>query len=456
MLQTISGARCSDANISRMRPLFVFACLVLATRAGAENWPQWRGPTRDGVSREKNLPTRWGADENIRWKAPLEGLGTSTPVVWGELVFLTSQVGVGPLDRRGAEFPEAVASRDYAGATNDVGITFVVHAIHRNDGRAVWQHRFGAVGPKNNLPSVHPKHNLASPSVVTDGERVYAWMGTGQLLALTMGGKLVWERHLGRDYAPFHVMWGHGSSPALYGESIILLCDHPSGAYMVALNVATGEEMWKVDRGEGIRSYSTPFVLQTPDHAELIVNSSHRIESYDPTNGKLLWHAGERVTLAIGMPVYADGVLYASRGYSSGPYSAIRLGGRGDINDSHVKWHVPTRAPYISSLLYYEGLVFMATEGGIATVVDPETGKPVWRERLGGAFTSSPVAGDGKVYLMNEGGETFVLEPGTPPKLLAKNALAERTLASPAISDGTLFIRSDEHLIAIGNDVKHR
>ena len=183
------------------------------------------------------------------------------------------------------------------------------------------------------------------------------------------------------------------------------------------------------------------------------MNSSHRIESYDPINGKLLWHAGERVTLAIGMPVYADGVLYASRRYSSGPYSAIRLGGRGDINDSHVKWHVSTRAPYISSLLHYEGLVFMATEGGIATVVDPETGKPVWRERLGGVFTASPVAGDRKVYLTNEGGETFVFAPGTPPTLLAKNTLEERTLASPAISEGTLFIRSDEHLIAIGNDV---
>ena len=433
-----------------MKRLVAFACLVLATRAGAENWPHWRGPTRDGISREQNLPTRWSADEHIRWKAPLEGLGTSTPVVWGELVFLTSQVGVGPLDRRGTEFPEAVAARDYAGAT---GITFIVHAIHRDDGRAVWQHRFGALEPKNNLPSVHPKHNLASPSVVTDGERIYAWMGTGQLVALTMDGKLVWERHLGRDYAPFHVMWGHGSSPALYGNSIILLCDHPSGAYMVALDVATGKEMWKVDRGAGIRSYSTPFVLHSRDRDELIVNSSHRIESYDPINGKLLWHAGERVTLAIGMPVYADGVLYASRGYSSGPYSAIRLGGRGDINDSHVKWHVSTRAPYISSLLHYEGLVFMATEGGIATVVDPETGKPVWRERLGGVFTASPVAGDRKVYLMNEGGETFVFAPGTPPTLLAKNTLEERTLASPAISEGTLFIRSDEHLIAIGNDV---
>jgi outer membrane protein assembly factor BamB len=153
------------------------------------------------------------------------------------------------------------------------------------------------------------------------------------------------------------------------------------------------------------------------------------------------------------MPVHADGVLYASRGYSSGPYSAIRVGGRGDINATHVKWRLLTRAPYISSLLYYEGLVYMATESGIATAVDPETGEPVWRERLGGAFTASPVAGDGKVYLLNEAGETFVLAVGSPPKVLAKNPIEERTLASPAISDGTLFLRSDAHLFAIRHDV---
>ena len=261
-----------------------------------------------------------------------------------------------------------------------------------------------------------------------------------------MDGELVWKRHLGRDYGPFHVMWGHGSSPALYGDTVILLVDHLARAYMVALDKTTGETAWTVDRGDGIRSYSTPFVLPREGGDELIVNSSHRIESYDPTNGELVWHAGKQVTLAIGMPVHHDGVLYASRGYSSGPYSAIRLGDRGDVD---VVWHVPTRAPYISSLIYYEGLIFMATEGGIASVVDPETGEPVWRERLGGAFTASPVAGDGKVYLTNEGGETFVFEPGVPPKLLAQNQLEERTLASPAISDETLFVRTDEHLIAI-------
>lgn len=428
--------------------------LLLASRSEAENWPQWRGPTGDGVSIEDDLPLHWSTGENILWKAPLEGLGTSTPIVWNDLIFVTSQVGVGPLDGRGAEFPDSVAARNYARSSD--GITFLVRAIHREDGHSVWEYRIDATEPKSNVPAVHPKHNLASPSTVTDGERVYAWMGTGQLVALTMDGKLAWERHIGRDYAAFNVLWGHGSSPALHDDALILLCDHPAGAYMIALETSTGKELWKVDRGKGLRSYSTPFVLRRSQGDELVVNSSHRIESFDPGTGELLWHAGEPVTLAIGMPVYSEGVLYASRGYSSGPYSAIRVGGRGDINESHVTWRVPTRAPYISSLLYYEGLVFMATEGGIASAIDPETGAPIWRERLGGTFTASPVAGDGKVYFLNEAGETFVLAPGSPPRVLAKNAIEERTLASPAISNGVLFLRSDAHLIAIRRDLTRR
>jgi outer membrane protein assembly factor BamB len=354
---------------------------------------------------------------------------------------------MGPIDGRGAEFPEAVSARDYR--TSGSGVVFLVQAFHRDEGRLLWQYRFEADEPASELPPVHPKHNLASPSATTDGKLVYAWTGTGALVALTLPGELVWKKDLGRDYAPFDVMWGHGSSPMLHGENVILLCDHPSGAYLVALDKATGKERWKVDRGEGIRSYSTPFLARGLGAEELIVNSSHRIESYDPTDGTLLWYAGEPVTLAIGMPVEAEGVLYASRGYSSGPYSAIRLGGRGDVSESHVKWHVPTRAPYISSLIHYQGLVYMATELGIATVVDPENGEALWRERLGGSFAASPVAGDGKVYFLNEAGEAVVLKAGRVPEILARNRMGERTLASPAISNGTIFLRSDESLIAI-------
>jgi len=160
-----------------------------------------------------------------------------------------------------------------------------------------------------------------------------------------MSGELVWKRHLGTELGPCHVMWGHGSSPGLYDDTLILLVDHPARAYLLAVNKSTGETRWRVDREDGIRSYTTPLVLRREGGDELVVNSSHRIESYDPANGKRLWHAGEPVTLAIGIPVYEDGVLYASRGYSSGPYSAIRLGHREARDDITVVWHVPTRAP---------------------------------------------------------------------------------------------------------------
>ena len=431
-----------------MKPICLLVSLMFAGSAAGENWPQWRGPRGDGSSPEKNLPEVWGPEQNILWRAPLAGLGTSTPIIWEDLVFLTSQLGMGPIDRRGAEFDEAVTAKDYT--RQDNRITFAVQAFAHDDGHQVWEHRFDAVEPSDGLPSVHPKHNFATPSTTTDGELVYAWVGTGQLVALTLKGELVWSRHIGRDYAPFDVLWGHGSSPMLYRDTLFLLCDHPPGAYLIALDKKNGKELWKVDRGEGIRSYSTPFVVPGPEGDELVVNSSHRIEVYDPKTGKLLWHVGEPVTLAIGVPVFANGILYASRGYSSGPYSAIRLGGRGDVNATHVEWHVPTRAPYISSLLYYDEKIFMATERGIASVVDAKNGETLWRERLGGAFTASPVAGDGKVYLLNESGETFVFEAGATPELVSRNRLEERTLASPAISGGTLFIRTDAHLVAIG------
>ena len=425
----------------------VLAALAAVTPAASENWPQWRGPRANGVSGETGLPRAWGAEKNVAWRAPVEGLGTSTPIVWDDLVFVTSQTGYGPLDRRGAEFDDAVPARSYEGSAS--GVDFIVQAVSARDGATAWRYAIRAEEPADALPSVHPKHNLASPSVVTDGERVFAWMGTGQLVALTLQGEPQWERHLGREFGSFDVLWGHGSSPALHDGTLFLLVDHPGRAYLLALDAASGETLWKRDRPSGIRSYTTPLVIDGPAGDELIVNSSHRIESYDPDSGELVWHAGGPVTLAIGVPVLGEGVLYASRGYSSGPYSAIRLGGRGDVNPTHVEWHVPTRAPYISSLLLYRDVLFMATERGIASAVDSGTGKTLWRERLGGSFTASPVAGDGHVYLTNESGTTFVLEAEAPFAVVQENALGERTLASPAISGGTLFMRSDAHVVAI-------
>ena len=421
--------------------------LILATLASsfltAQDWPQWRGPSQDGVSPEKDIPTRWSRTENIAWKAPLKGLGTSTPIVLGDRVFLTQQVGDGPYEGRSRDFENAATAR----RTGERGkVQFAVDAFDRRTGKLLWEYLFDADGA---LQPVHIKHNLSSPSCVTDGERLYAWFGTGQVVALDLTGKLIWRRHIGKEIAPFDVLWGHGSSPALYKDSLLLLCDHPPGAYLLSLDKKTGKERWRADRGKEKRAYTTPFVVPGRDHDELILNSAERVDAVDPSTGEPLWHVGEANRVPVPTPVFHDGVLYVNRGYSSSPYLAVKTGGKGSAAD-RVVWEVRTGGPYVSSLLYYEGLLYMANESGIVSVVDAADGKTLWKERFGGVFSASPVAAGGKVYLVNEDGDTFVLAAGREKKVLETNKLGERILASPAISRGQIFLRSDENLYCIG------
>jgi outer membrane protein assembly factor BamB len=416
----------------------------------AANWPQWRGPAADGVSPDSNLPVEWDRTRNIAWKVKLAGLGTSTPIVWDDLVILTTQIGDSPVEGRSRDFPGSLTARRGAGAEGKV--RFVVSAYSRRNGKTVWEYSFDAEG---DLPPTHLRHNLASPSCVTDGTLVYAWVATGQLVALDMKGKLAWSRNIGRDYSSFAILWGHGSSPVLYKDLLILLCDHSEDDYLLALDKRTGKQVWKVDRGSQRRSYSTPFVI--PDGSgQLVVNSEERIDVYNASTGDLLWWVGGRSQAVVPSPVWHDGVLYTSRGYTSGPYFALDAaadaGGtvaKGDAR-SRMKWEVRTGAPYVSSLLYYKGVVYMGAETGVATAVDAADGKTLWKQRLGAGFSASPVAADGKVYLLSDEGETIVLEAGRELKILSRNKLDERTLASPAISNGQIFVRSDDNLFCIG------
>ncbi len=439
-----------------MRAL-VACTLALTAAAGAgraEDWPQWRGPNGNGVSRDKGFPTRWSGKE-IAWKARLGGLGISSPIVWGDRVFVTSQSGRARLKPGNhptlARGEEAKAEKPLGAGSSAEGdsskVEFLVEAFAGKDGRRLWRYRTAAEG---DLPEVHQKHNLASPSPVTDGRLVYAWFGNGQLVALGLDGKLAWQRHLGREYAPFQVNWGHGSSPALYEDLVILLCDHDPGSYLLALDKTTGKERWKVERPKGSISYSTPTIVRGQRGDEMIVNSTTRVDAYDPRSGELLWWTGESHRFAVPVPAYHDGVLYLSRGYRSGPYSAVRTGGRGDVSKSHVPWSMPTGAPYVSSLLYYEGLVYMANDAGIVTCVDPGTGEKVWQERIDGIFTASPIGADGRIYMVSETGETIVLQAGREARVLSRNSVGERSVATPALSRGQIFIRTDDHLICAG------
>jgi outer membrane protein assembly factor BamB len=431
----------------------VAALLAIAHDLRCEDWPQWRGPLGTGVSPEKGLPSRWAPD-TVAWKAPLLGRGVSSPVAAGDLVFVTSQRGRGEL--RSGNHPtlargEEAGERAVAVAESEGRPEFIVEAIQRKDGRRRWEYRVAAEGDLN---PVHEKHNLASPSPVTDGDAVYAWFGNGQLVALSKDGKLLWQRHLGKDVGPFQIEWGHGSSPALHGDLLYLLCYHVPSSRLLALDKKTGETRWTVDRGKDVRSYSTPVVIPGSSGDELVVNSTERIDVYDARTGELRWYVGGPHRFAVPVPSFQDGILYASRGYRSGPYMAIRTGGSGDVTATHVKWTAPAGAPYVSSLVPYQGLLYMASDAGIVTAVDAATGERVWQERVGGIFSASPVAGDGKVYFMSETGETIVVQAGREAKVLERNRIDGRILASPALSRGQIFIRTDDHLLAVGSPAR--
>jgi outer membrane protein assembly factor BamB len=218
---------------------------------------------------------------------------------------------------------------------------------------------------------------------------------------------------------------------------------------LLAVDKRTGLDMWKADRGRGRQSYTTPFVVTTPTGPELVVNSNQRVDAYDPRNGDLLWHVGGPNQFPIPAPAFSNGVLFVSRGYRSGPYMAVRPGGRGDVSNSHVVWQTPTGAPYISSLVYDNGLIYMASDVGAVTVLDAATGQRVWQQRINGVFSASPVAGDGKVYFVSETGEVTVIRSGRQPEILARNDIGERFIASPALAQGHLFLRSDDRLFAV-------
>ena len=416
----------------------------------ADNWPSWRGPSATGVSNEIRLPERWTDTQNVAWRARLAGEGVSSPVVWGDRVYVTSQAGTGTFrqgPRLGQGAEQTVGERGLARKAEDRDVRFLVEAFSRVDGRKQWTYELVAEG---DLPPVHDKHNLASASPVTDGERIYAVFGTGQVVAVDATGKQVWARNLAREFGRWDINWGHGSSPALHRGALIIIAYHGPSSYLLSLDGRSGTQLWKTDRPRGVTSYSTPIVVPGPQGEELIVNSSAGVEAFAPATGQVLWHFNEANQFPIPVSMFSDGIIYLSRGYRSGPYAAIRPGGRGDIAKTHVVWHVPTGAPYVASLVHYNGLLYMAGDVGVITCVDAKTGERVWRERLGGVYTASPLAGDGKVYLFSESGETIVLRAGRTPDVIARNTVAGRVLGTPAISQGRIFVRSDDQLVAIG------
>jgi outer membrane protein assembly factor BamB len=394
--------------------------MVVSTGEAARYWPRWRGPSGQGYVSGSGYPDKWSATENVLWKAAVPGEGNSSPVVWGDRIFLTT--------------------------ARDGGRRLSLLAFRRSDGNQLWE----VFVPDGRVESVHQKNGHASATVSTDGRLVYASFGSRGLVAFDFDGKLVWRQDLGA----INNYWGTAGSPLLYKGRIILYQDQRAESFIAAFDAASGKQLWRTSRNASV-GWGTPVAIQANGRDEIVVNGQYAVVAYDPENGRELWRVSGTTMEVVPTIVVGHGLLFSSSG-RAGPTLAIRPGGQGDVTRTHLEWSSPRGSPFIPSpILHGEQLYMVNDMTSIATAFDAKTGRTLWQNRLGAAqregFSASPVVVDGKIFFTNDEGETFVLRGGTEFNLLHMNTLGERTLASPALVDGRWYIRTASNLFAIGS-----
>jgi outer membrane protein assembly factor BamB len=396
------------------------ACLVLAYGivAAADNWPEFRGPTGQGHSAEAGVPLHWSESRNVRWKTDVPGVGWSSPVVAGGRVWLTT----------------AVNARD---------VSLRVLAFDVESGREVvnvevFRLRNGAV--------INPKNSRASPTPVVEGDRVYVHFGADGTAALTTAGEVVWTARF--PYASQH---GNGGSPTVHGDLLIFSCDGHDQAFVVALDKRTGKVRWKTGRRQPFdQAYSTPLVIRVGDRDQVISVGAYRAGAYDAESGREIWRVSYRDGFSnVPRPVFGHGLAFIATGFQEPSLLAVRVDGTGDVTRSHIAWTLNRSAPLTPSPLLVGDELFLVNDVGIATAVDARTGTTHWRQRIGGNHSASPVFAAGRIYFLSEEGVATVIEPGTAFRVLATNRLDGATLASMAISSGSIFIRSDRYLYRV-------
>ena len=449
--QVVTGISGVFAAASAAGALLCAALVLVAAPVGAQEWGQFRGPNAAGVVADNpGLPERWSATENVAWRTPLPGLGWSSPIVANGLVFLTTVVSDGEI-----EAPEGGWYRfGEREAPQDVH-HWLVYGFDLDTGEVRWYKELHTGVPAS---PHHLKNTFASETPVTDGERLYVLFGNVGLYALGFDGTVLWSRDL--PPAPTRNGWGTASSPVLHDGRLYLVVDNEEQSYIAALSAETGAEVWRTDRDEG-SNWSTPYVWEHDGGTEIVTTGTDRVRSYD-LDGRLLWELAGMSTIVIPTPIAAHGMLYLESGYIADffrPVYAIRPGATGDISlaegettNEYVAWSLEQGGSYHPSPLVYGDYYYTVLDRGLMTCHDALTGEEVYgRQRIdvGQAFTASPWAYNGKIFALSEQGTTYVIEAGPDFRILAENPLDEFTMATPAILDDSLIIRTAEAVYRI-------
>jgi outer membrane protein assembly factor BamB len=415
----------------------LLGCAVFTGRA--ENWPGFRGPTRQGISTERNLPLHWGADSNVVWKTPIPGTGWSSPITWEDRLFVTT-------------------------ATEN-GTSCRVLSLDLKSGKILWD--------KEVLTQVlrrkEGKNSYATPTPTTDGKRVYAVFGDGSIAAVDFNGAVVWTNR----EVQFYSRHGLGASPLVYQDLLIMSYDgsnpvasagnYPNNppeerlgwqipwdrAILVALDTKTGRRVWTGRRGQSRIAHVSPILVQYGGETQLISCAGDAIQGFDPKTGERIWTVfsqGEGVTPS---PTTGDGLVFTSSGFEKTTLRAVKLGGKGDVTATHIAWEERKGTPTQPSLLYVSPYLYAIHDGGVAHCYNGKNGEVIWEERIGGNHCASPLFADGKIYFLSEAGETAIIEASATFKEVARNSINEKCQASIAVSGGRLFIRSEKSLFCI-------
>ena len=444
------------SNPSNTLTALTLAATLSAVEAAADDarldpnaqWPQWRGPLATGVAPHADPPIVWSEEKNVRWKVELPGSGHSTPIIWGDRIFLTTALP------HGERLP--APERHDHGAHDNIAPSqrykFVVLALDRKDGTVLWQ---TIVRDEQPHEATHATGSWASNSAVTDGERVYASFGSRGIYSLDMNGKIVWQTDLG-DMRTRHEH-GEGSSPALHGDTLVVNWDHQGESFVVAFDKLTGKERWKIARDE-ITSWSTPLIVEQAGRPQVIISATGRVRAYDLATGKDLWQAAGLSRNVVASPVAADGIVYVGNSYDGQAMFAVRLAdASGDITGSKaIVWKNDRDAPYVPSPILYDDLLcYLRHSQGILTCLEAKTGQarlgPIRLEKIYNVF-ASPVGAADRLYVTSREGATAVIQLGVEFEMLTVNKLDDSFSASPAIVGDAIYLRGQRSLYCLARD----